>query len=73
VDAPLLDEHLGFSQSFKTGSDCMTYVLGFFGPFGDASVVNAAKSVGISKVEVVDYQFKWYPFVIQRCVVVHGN
>ena len=61
-----------FSSTFKKGMDCATYVL-LFGPFGDASIVNAAKSAGIAKVEIVDYQRKWYPFVNKHCVVVYGN
>jgi tRNA A37 threonylcarbamoyladenosine dehydratase len=61
-----------FSQSFKKASDCARYVMGF-GPFGTSSVVNAAKRAGIKKVEVVDYQTKWNPFVYQECVVAYGN
>jgi hypothetical protein len=71
-------QNVDFSQSFKKGSDCSTVLLFVFGPFGDTSVVNAAKKAGIKKVEVVDYRRNWFPFpalpiVSRHCVVVHGN
>ena len=71
-------QNVDFSQSFKKGSDCSTVVLFVFGPFGDSSVVNAAKNAGIKKVEVVDYRSSWFPsvalpIVYTHCVVVHGN
>ena len=66
-------QDVDFSQSFKTGRNCIKRVLVVFGPFGDASIVNAAKKAGIKKVEIVDYQSNWNPFVLSSCVIVYGN
>ncbi|MBR2299287.1 MAG: hypothetical protein IJ870_01775 [Alphaproteobacteria bacterium] len=34
----------------KVGTQCSLYVLGFFGPFGNASIPGAAANGGIKKV-----------------------
>lgn len=62
-----------FSKSMKKGEDCITYLLFFFGPFGNASAVTAAKNGGISKAEVIDYQVNHYFLFSQGCIIVHGN
>jgi hypothetical protein len=61
-----------FSQHMKKGESCVSWVL-LFGPFGDASIVEAAKDAGIKKVNVIDYKTAWYVFVTKKCVVVYGE
>jgi len=61
-----------FTQPFKRGESCSTFVLGF-GPFGDASIVEAAKSAGITTVQVVDYDFRYYVVMHKFCTIVHGK
>jgi hypothetical protein len=62
-----------FSKSMKTGEACRTYVLCFIGPFGDASIVQAAQEAKISKVEAVDYKSGWYFLFSKYCVRVYGE
>ena len=62
-----------FSKTMKTGEACCTYVLGFIGPFGDASIVQAAQEAKISKVEAVDYKSGWYVLFSRFCVRVYGE
>jgi len=61
-----------FSQNMKKGESCASWVL-LFGPFGDASIVQAAKDAGIKKVNVIDYKSALYVFVTKKCVVVYGE
>jgi len=61
-----------FSQNMKKGESCISWFL-FFGPFGDASIVQAAKDAGIKKVDVIEYKAAWYFFVSKKCVVVYGQ
>lgn len=61
-----------FKDSFKKGEACETRVL-IFGPFGSASVMDAAKKGGLSKVEVVEQSYKDYILIGKRCTVVHGK
>jgi hypothetical protein len=65
-------KNVDFSQNMKQGESCASWFL-FFGPFGDASIVQAAKAAGIKKVEVIDYSAAWYLLVSKRCVVVYGQ
>jgi hypothetical protein len=65
-------EKVDFSKSMKIGQSCQNWYL-FFGPFGDASIVEAAKNAGIKKVDVVDYKVAWYVLFSQRCAVVYGQ
>lgn len=62
-----------FSKSMKQGEACATYLFGLIGPFGDSSLVDAAKNGGISKVEVVDYKDGFYIFISRHCTVAHGS
>jgi len=62
-----------FSGTMKKGESCQTYLFGFIGPFGDASVVKATKNADISKVEVVDYKHSNFIILAQNCVVVYGQ
>ena len=62
-----------FSKTMKKGESCQNYILGFIGPFGDASVVNAAKDAEISKIEVVDYKYTYFILFSQKCVCVYGQ
>lgn len=66
-------QEVDFSQNFKTGKSCASAFL-FFGPFGDASVVKAAKKAGISKVSVVEYEHQTFLYLYNTlCAVVHGE
>jgi len=62
-----------FSKKMKSGESCQTYILGFIGPFGKASVVQAAKNARISKVEVIDYKENYYVLLSQKCICVYGE
>lgn len=62
-----------FSKTMKKGESCQLYILGILGPFGNASVVEAAKNADISKVNVVDEKWSNYIIYSQECVVAHGN
>ena len=62
-----------FSQEFQKGQACANYLFGIIGPFGDASLVEAAKNGGISKVEAVDYKSAYYVLLSKQCVVAHGK
>lgn len=62
-----------FSKSMKQGKSCATYLFGLIGPFGDSSLVDAAKNGGLSKVEVVDYKDGFYILFSQHCTVAHGS
>ncbi len=66
-------KEVDFSKEMKNGKSCQYYIFGLLGPFGDASVVNAAKDSSLSKVEVVDHKDGWYLLVTQHCVVVYGQ
>lgn len=62
-----------FSREMKQGNSCQFYLFGLLGPFGNASVVNATREAGISKVDVVDHKNGWYVLVTQQCVTVYGQ
>lgn len=66
-------QEVDFSKNMKTGKACSNYILGLIGPFGDASVVEAAKSSNISHVAFVDYHSAWYLILSRRCVQVYGS
>lgn len=65
-------ENVDFSKSFKSGQACEIRVL-LFGPFGAASIMDAAKSAEIKKVEVVESKNTDYIFFAKRCTIVHGE
>jgi hypothetical protein len=56
----------------KTGKSCAKWYF-IFGPFGDRSLVNAAKNGGISRVDVVDYSIENGFFTHSRCIVAYGE
>ena len=62
-----------FSETMKQGESCQLYILGILGPFGNASVVEAAGNAGISKVNVVDEKWSNYIIYSQQCVVAYGD
>ena len=62
-----------FSKPMKQGESCQTYILGILGPFGNASVVEAAKNGEMSKVNVVDGKTSNYIIFAQNCVVAYGE
>ncbi len=57
----------------KEGEACGVYILGLFGPFGDARIIDAVKSANIEKVSVVDYRSEYYVLFSKNCVVVYGE
>lgn len=67
-------DDVDMSSSFKEGESCAWW-LGFnlIGPFGDMSVVKAAKDAGIRKVEVVDQKIESYIIVSRICAHVYGK
>lgn len=56
----------------KTGSQCSLYILGIFGPFGNASIPGAAEIGGITKVTYYDTTTKSYILYSHRCLNVYG-
>ena len=65
-------DNVDFTKEFKTGKACETRIL-IFGPFGDSSVVKAAKSAGIKKVDLVEYKRSGYILFGKRCTIVYGE
>ena len=67
-------DDVDMTSSFKEGESCAWW-LGFnlIGPFGDMSVVKAAKDAGIRKVEVVDQRIESYIIVSRVCAHVYGK
>lgn len=65
-------ENTDFSKPMKEGKACAKYIL-FFGPFGQESIVEAAKSAQIKKVEAAEYRVESGFLVTNRCAVVYGN
>ncbi|MCP5169603.1 MAG: hypothetical protein H6999_07590 [Hahellaceae bacterium] len=61
-----------FKKSFRTGEACESTFL-IFGPFGSSSVVDAAKSGKLSKVDVVEQKSTNYFIASKRCTIVHGE
>ena len=61
------------AEAFKEGEACGVYILGLFGPFGDARIIDAVKSANIEKVSVVDYRSEYYVLFSKNCVVVYGE
>ena len=61
------------AEAFKKGEACGVYILGLFGPFGDARIIDAVKSANIEKVSVVDYRSEYYVLFSKNCVVVYGE
>ena len=61
-----------FTKEFKTGTSCETTVL-IFGPFGDSSIVKAAKAGGIKKIDLVEYKRSGYILFSKRCTIVSGE
>jgi hypothetical protein len=65
--------NVDFTKDFKSGDACEFRFLIFFGPFGDASVVKAAKSADITKVDLVEYKSTSYIVFGKSCTIVHGE
>ena len=61
------------AKSFKKGEACGIYLLGLFGPFKQARIIDAIKSANIKKVSVVDYRSAYYVLFSKSCVVVYGE
>ena len=65
-------DQVDLSRTYKSGRSCQTYVS-LFGPFGNASVIHAARNGKISKAMVVDYETRNYLVFEQFCTIVHGE
>ena len=61
-----------FEIGDKTGTQCSLYVLGIFGPFGNASIPGAAAAGGIKKIAYYDVTKTSYFFYSRRCLNVYG-
>ena len=61
------------AKSFKKGEACGIYLLGLFGPFKQARIIDAIKSANIKKVSAVDYRYAYYVLFSKSCVVVYGE
>lgn len=56
----------------RAGNACSYYLLGLFGPFGDNSVMRAAKDNGMSKVLYYDQSREYYFLFGRICNRVYG-
>jgi hypothetical protein len=56
----------------RAGNACSYYLLGFIGPFGDNSVMRAAKDNGLSKVLYYDQSREYYFLFGRICNRVYG-
>jgi len=59
-------------QDFKVGKSCLSsfYILP---PYGDASIVAAARAGGISRVAVVEREITQTIISYSVCTIVHGQ
>ena len=75
--APMMNSvdvtQIDYSTPMNRGQDCAIMVLGFIGPFGQASMVDAIKSAKISKVKALEYSFDYYIVFSRNCVDVWGE
>ncbi len=60
------------SKSWKEGESCQLRILNLL-PIGTASVKNAAEYAGLSKVELVDYNYQWYWLFERLCIKAYGK
>ena len=57
----------------KTEKSC-AYGLFLFSPFaGDISAISIAKENGISKINAIDFETKFYLLFNKTCTIVHGK
>ncbi len=59
--------------NLKRGKSCGTYFLGFIGPFGKESIVDAAKRGNIKKIKAIDKSFSYLILFSENCITVHGE
>lgn len=59
--------------NLKSGTACGTYVLSLFGPFGQESIVTAAKNGDIKKIKAVDKNTDNFILFSRNCITVHGE
>ena len=62
-----------FSKIMKKGESCGTWFLGFIGPFGNPSLVEAAKNGNITTIDAVDEYSSYYILFSQRCKIAYGH
>jgi hypothetical protein len=60
-----------FKKNYKKGEACAVTIL-TAGPFGDASVMKAAKNGDIRNVNYVDHKAWQIILIGQRCTIVYG-
>lgn len=56
----------------RAGDACSYYIFGLFGPFGDNSVIKAARNAGISKVVYYDQSKEYYVLFGRTCNRAYG-
>lgn len=56
----------------KHGYACSYYLLGFVGPFGSNSLIDAAHSARISKVLYYDESYEYYVLFGRQCRDAYG-
>ena len=61
------------TKEMKKGKACETRILGIIPIGGRASIVEAARSKNIQKIDAVDNERNYYVVFAQDCVIVHGN
>ena len=60
------------ASKWKEGEDCATYVMGI-GPFGTRSLVRAAQSKKIRKLQYFETRTDFYLVYWKSCVVAYGR
>ncbi len=58
-------------SSFKRGESCTTFLFGFL-PFGSTRITSAIRDGRISKVKVMEYEYRYYYIINQFCVIAYG-
>ena len=68
-------DKIDFSKvdDFKEGRDCSYYILGLFGPVGDAKLTSAVKHAGVKKVYVMDKSSEYFILFGRQCIRVYGE
>jgi hypothetical protein len=64
---------IDYSQPMKRSQDCTIFVLGFLGPFGQTSMMDAIRKANISKVTAAEYSTDWYVVFTRSCVDIWGQ
>lgn len=62
-----------YSTPIQKQKDCAYFILMFMGPFGQASMMDAIKAGGFSKVKGLEYSESNYFLWRETCNVVYGE